>query len=60
VRGRSPQASLRAFTADGICKLHKVPPRGPLVQLLEALSEEDVLETADLEAIQKALNEIGG
>jgi hypothetical protein len=41
-------------------KLHKVPPRGPLVQLLEALSEEDVLETADLEAIQKVLNEIGG
>jgi hypothetical protein len=39
-------------------KLHKVPPRGPLVQLLEALSEEDVLETADLEAIQKAVNKI--
>lgn len=38
--------------------LHKVPPRGPLVQLLEALSEEDVLETADLEAIQKAVNKI--
>jgi hypothetical protein len=39
-------------------KLHKVPPRGPLVQLLEALSEKDVLETADLEAIQKAVNKI--
>jgi hypothetical protein len=40
-------------------KLHKVPPRGPLVQLLDALSEDDVLETADLEAIQKAVNKIG-
>jgi hypothetical protein len=35
-----------------------VPPRGPLVQLLGALSEDDVLETADLEAIQKAVNKI--
>ena len=40
-------------------KLHKVPPRGPLVQLLEALSEDDALETADLKAIQKAVKKIG-
>ena len=40
-------------------KLYKVPPRGPLVQLLEALSEDDALETADLKAIQKAVKKIG-
>ena len=40
-------------------KLYKVPPRGPLVHLLEALSEDDALETADLKAIQKAVKKIG-
>jgi BNR/Asp-box repeat len=41
-------------------KLHKVPPRGPLVQVLEALAEEGELETADVEAIEKAVGEIRG
>lgn len=40
-------------------KLYKVPPRGPLVRLLEALSEDNALETADLKAIQKAVKKIG-
>jgi hypothetical protein len=41
-------------------KLYKVPPRGPLVEVLEALAERVDLETADLKAIQAAVEEVGG
>ncbi len=40
-------------------KLHKVPPRGPLVQLLQVLSDRGVLETADIRVIEEALTQIG-
>lgn len=39
-------------------KLHKVPPRGPLVDLLAALAERGVVETADLETIKEAVEQI--
>jgi hypothetical protein len=41
-------------------KLYKVPPRGPLVELLENLAEQGDLETVDVKTIQAAVNEING
>jgi len=39
-------------------KLHKVPPRGPIVAVLEALAERGDLETADLETIEAVVREM--
>jgi hypothetical protein len=36
-------------------KLHKIPPRGPLVQLLALLSDSQVIETATRQEIHEAL-----
>lgn len=41
-------------------KLHKVPPRGPLVALLAALAERGGLETADVDSIEEAVRQIRG
>ena len=41
-------------------KLHKIPPRGPLVELLEALVEQGDLETADMEGIDAAVKQVRG
>jgi hypothetical protein len=56
---------LGGVTQDGggwviIGKLHKVPPRGPLVALLGILAEQGRLETADVPSIEEALRQIGG
>jgi hypothetical protein len=39
-------------------KLHKVPPRGPITELLAALADQRALETADIATIEATLRKI--
>ncbi|MGO4395231.1 hypothetical protein AB4Z46_28125 [Variovorax sp. M-6] len=41
-------------------KLHRVPPRGPINALLEALAERHELETTDISTIEATLRQIAG